>query len=139
MGDYEKHILDDYETRKQQGQQTLFDIESIPDAKRTTIAELSDWLDTLRERELSETLRKAAEYDQKDLIVVGQTMGTLLGLPIADEQTAIQLACAFYALGKVARVIGAIAGGRAPQADSWYDLRIYGTMGLKTLETGRWA
>jgi hypothetical protein len=129
----------DWEASQTEKEGRLFDPGSLPDEKAQAVAELAMWLEGLRERELSETLRKAAQYNNTDLIVVGQTMGTTLGIPVADERTAIQLGCAFFALGKVARVIGAIAGGGQPQADSWYDLHIYGIMGLKTHETGKWA
>lgn len=117
----------------------LFDLGDLPDEKQARLEELRKWIDELHHKEDSETLRKAALYDNADLIVIGQTMGTLLGMQVTDERTAIQLACAFYALGKVSRVIGAIADGRAPTADTWYDLHIYGMMGLKAFETGRWS
>ena len=52
------------------------------------------------------------------------------------QQLGMQMACAFYILGKVARLISTPQGGHAE--DSMYDIMIYATMMQKIRATGTW-
>lgn len=130
MGDYEANVMN--------GQQTLFDIESVPDDKKQRVRDLQAWMEKIRQAEQNETLRKAVEYGSSDLEVMGKTMLLLVPEHLRTEALGLQMAIGFYALGKVARLFGAFEDGRAPSTDTWYDLHIYALMGMKVQETGRW-
>lgn len=80
-------------------------------------------------------IKKREIYGSVDLDVIGNTM--LLAHPqlrteFADEDRmrGRELGVAYYALGKVARIIGAMVEGRMPAYDSWHDLAIYAQMAM---------
>lgn len=80
---------------------------------------------------------KANEYGAGDLEVMAGAMVTLqknLGWEMG-----ILLAIAFYAQGKVARILSALREGRMPSFDSWRDLEVYAMIGHKVQETGKWV
>jgi hypothetical protein len=49
-----------------------------------------------------------------------------------------ELGVAFYALGKMARIMGAYADGLAPSDDSWHDLAIYARMAQRVRHADGW-
>lgn len=131
QGDYEAHVLGGE-------QQTLFDINALPDQTKQRALDLKQWLADLEEKIGTETIRKAVQYGSADLKVMGNAMVLLLPPEHRSEQLGLQMAIAFYALGKVARVFGAFEQGHSPTHDDWFDLMVYAKMGLKVMETGRW-
>lgn len=135
MGDYEDRVSGEGVGGEQQ---KLFGLEDVPDEKAQRIEELRAFLLRLKDRELDETLRKAAEYGSSDLEVMAQAMLLLVPEAQRDRRLGLQMAIGFYALGKVARLFGAFEDGRVPSADTWYDLHIYGVMGLRVHEEGKW-
>jgi hypothetical protein len=130
MGDFEDNILG--------GQQKLFDVTELPDELQQRVLELKAWLEALEDKIGTETLRKAVQYGSADLEVIGHSMGLLLPEGARDQRMALQMGIAFYALGKIARVMGAFEQGHSPQYDDWFDLMVYAKMGLKVMDTGRW-
>lgn len=72
-------------------------------------------------------LEKARDYGSVDLRIMGAALVESFGVKPAQ---AVEAAIGFYALGKIARVLGACAEGREPNVDSWRDLRIYATMAI---------
>lgn len=96
--------------------------------------ELTMWLNSQHQREMDMLLPKAEAYGSYDLELIGVVMGDFCNV----GGNAQELGIAFYALGKLARVLSALKDGNKPSADTWTDLSIYGRMGLKVNETGRW-
>jgi hypothetical protein len=80
---------------------------------------------------------KAKEYGSLDLVIIGRTMRELLGIGegIIDDA---EIGITFYQLGKLARCISAINGGRRPSDDTWHDIVVYGMMVRRIRETGQW-
>lgn len=109
------------------------------------IKDLTDWWIATADSDIRTVAPKAVEYGAADLEVMGTAMQHLYpGMgQIRDlsERRAIglEMAIAFYALGKVARLFGAFEQGRVPNLDSWYDLAIYTGMARKVRETGSWV
>jgi hypothetical protein len=67
--------------------------------------------------------------------VLGAAMRPLVPrAAVSDEELAI----AFYAYGKLSRIIGAISDGRRPSDDCWHDLGVYARMAQRVRETGDW-
>lgn len=102
------------------------------------VADLEAWLRNVFTTELPGTLDKAELYGAADLQVMADAMGVMIPSIAGDNGLKLQAAVAFYTLGKVARVIGALRDGRSPSEDTWYDTHIYGLMGLKVYQTGCW-
>jgi hypothetical protein len=107
---------------------------------------LSAWWIEHAQAEIDMVVPKAIEYGSVDLKVMGEALVHLLPKAVlADmdrtekEKVGQEMACAFYALGKVARVFGAFEQGRLPSVDTWLDLGIYCRMAQRIRETGVWG
>lgn len=131
MGDWEDNVA------KVQAAATQMEESAEALIRPENIEELAQWWETLQERELPEVMRKAELYGSEDLKLMGAAMQALV--PGLDEAGGLQAAVAFYSLGKIARAMSALAEGRSPQGDDWYDLSVYARMALKIQETGKWT
>lgn len=105
--------------------------------------ELKTWWYNQASREVDKAIDKAIEYGAADLKVMGKAMECLLpekGMRKEEipERVGIEMAIAFYALGKVARVFGAFERGAVPSDDCWEDLGIYCRMAQHVRERGCW-
>lgn len=102
-----------------------------PDASPDAVA-LAAWMRDRLERGLPDTVRKRDAYGKSDLDVMGSAMAHLTAG--ADAARGTEMACAFYALGKVARITA--GDPTADTADSWWDLVVYAMFGLRLAEEG---
>ncbi len=91
------------------------------------------WLEKAIE-EVEATIPKAVEYSSSDLEVMGAAMEAM-GVP---EGSGVEAAIAFYALGKVARAVGALASGQRPSDDTWFDIGVYARMAQRVRAAGAW-
>jgi len=68
--------------------------------------------------------------------------GLLMGMGVdptaATPEVCAQAGVAFYIQGKVGRMLGALAQGRAPSGDTWLDTGVYARMAQRIQETGGW-
>ena len=107
-----------------------------PKSKKDTLA-LDAWWRDDTEVELAGVMPKAIEYGSSDLRLMGQAM--LMFMPQCEGKVdAEELAIAFYALGKTARLIGAYVDGRVPSEDTWHDLAVYAKMAKRVRAVGQW-
>jgi len=120
------------------------DSEAREDTFEARVEAISDWWTSHVAAVIEKTAPKAVEYGASDLDLMGQAMQA--SLPIPAEWTLEEkaefgryAACAFYALGKVARIFGALEQGRLPNPDSEFDLEVYSIMMARIRETGRWV
>lgn len=122
-------------------QATGIDWGRLGDTKGERVALLKKFWQDMTDEEIEKVIPKAVEYGSADLEVMGEGMKVLLRSvfkrPIEDAE-ALEMACAFYALGKVARMFGAYADGRMPNEDAAYDLGVYCRMIQKIRKTGSW-
>ena len=100
------------------------------------------WLETAK-ADLALALPKAAEYGgakegSADLEVMGDALAVLVGLEDAPSAVRQELACWFYALGKVSRLISDYRQGRPGKSDSWTDLVVYAMMARRLQAVSRW-
>lgn len=99
--------------------------------------QLAQWWREKAEAEIDQTVAKAVEYSATDLIDIGRSMARAAGRQV-DDAHAAELAIAFYALGKVSRIMGAIERGELPNMDSWFDLGVYARMAQRVRQFGSW-
>lgn len=102
--------------------------------------ELLDWWRGVSDSDAAKTLPKAQEYGSADLRLMGAAMLELL--PNGEElppRLGQEMAIAFYLLGKIARMIGAYAGGQEPSLDTLMDTRIYAMMLQRVRDKGEWV
>jgi hypothetical protein len=106
------------------------------------LAQLKAWWMTYCEDTFDQIAPKIAAYSSHDLEVMGTGLVALTAADIADPLEArrfgLYTACAFYALGKVARLTGALERGVLPDPDSELDLLVYSIMMRRVRETGGW-
>ena len=100
---------------------------------------LAEWWRLQAEAELDKTLPKVREYSAVDLEIMGAAMLAGPGVRIRRPQGfGIEMAIAFYVLGKVSRAIGAYQEGRQPSDDTWFDIGVYARMAQRVREEGTW-
>jgi len=95
------------------------------------------------EADLKRARAKAMEYGSHDLEIMGTSMVALLpegGLLDGQSRHAagIEMAIAFYLMGKASRMFGAYKKGTTPGDDSWRDGSIYSMMARYVRANGRW-
>lgn len=101
---------------------------------------LHKWMAEHHARLQQMTGEKAHEYGSLDLSIMGASMSKLwpgIG-ESAPPAAQLQAAIAFYLMGKVARVLSALAEGKPPPTDSWLDAEVYAMMGGYVQEHGQW-
>ena len=101
-------------------------------------SDLAQWWVTQAETEVEQTIAKASEYGGDDLEWMGQVLLDTMNTTAHPDVTPSEVAVAFYALGKITRIIGAYKEGRRPSNDSWLDLHVYAGMGIRVREVGKW-
>lgn len=100
---------------------------------------LSDWWRRLTNDDIAATLPKVQEYTAADLQIMGDTMRQWMpGGDTQPERWGIEMAIAFYLLGKIARAVAAYREGRVPSDDTLKDIRIYAVMMQRVRDTGGW-
>lgn len=105
----------------------------MSDEQRTFDA-IAQWWRDQADAEIKATVPKAVEYSSTDLVDIGRAV---LGPGLTDQQYA-EAGVAFYACGKIGRIMGAIREGREPSDDSWFDLGVYARMAQRIRHSGGW-
>ncbi len=75
------------------------------------------------------TAAKCTEYGSNDLYGIGHNVAKLAGHTV-DNNTAFEMGCMFYVLGKIERAISALERGEPASDDTWFDLHVYSNMVL---------
>lgn len=110
---------------------------AIETAHRELKDELTLWWLGRAKAETDMVVDKAIEYGATDLVDIGHQLARTAGRTICDQDAA-EWGIAFYALGKVSRIMAAIAEGRQPSEDSWLDLGVYARMAQRVKQCGGW-
>lgn len=105
--------------------------------------ELAEWWANTAISEINMVVAKAIEYGATDLRDLGYQILEMAGRrPIErdayDDAVATEVGIAFYAQGKLARIVAAVKEGRRPSVDSWLDLGVYARMGQRVHQVGGW-
>lgn len=100
------------------------------------LPELFRWMEVHQHDIRTMADAKAFEYGSTDLQIMAGAMVQMF--PGIEPAEALQAAIAFYALGKISRVISSFKEGRPAPADSWRDLEVYAMMAQRIMEQGGW-
>ena len=112
----------------------------VPEIDTSRLMLLHKWMAQHHAELQQMTGEKAAEYGSLDLSIMGAGIAKLwpgIG-ENAPPAAQLQAAIAFYLMGKVARVLSALAEGKPAPTDSWLDAEVYAMMGGYVQEHGRW-
>lgn len=110
----------------------------------SAIARLEGWWADHAHNATKRTVPKAIEYGSSDIDLMGAAMASMMRGELAGATDAERLqfgryaAISFYALGKIARIFGALEQGKLPHPDSEFDLEVYAIMLARVRETGGW-
>jgi len=101
------------------------------------------WWRQTAQTDYEKTIPKMHEYGgaqggSSDLRTMGYALAELAGLHDAPEPVKLELACWFYALGKISRLISDYKQGKQGKPDTWFDLSVYAMMARRIQETGEW-
>lgn len=101
------------------------------------------WLNTAL-CDFNATVPKMMEYGGEhgtegaaDLRTMGDALATLLGWG-AFTPVALELACWFYVMGKVGRLISDYQQQREGKEDTWFDINVYAMMARRIQAVGQW-
>lgn len=119
-------------------QERIPGVETGPSREEYLSRQLAGWWRGQAEKEIERTVLKAVEYGAADLEVMGLAMLHLVPREKRSRQLGLEMALAFYALGKVARLFGAFERGELPGSDTWFDLGVYCRMAERVREFGEW-
>lgn len=86
---------------------------------------------------------KMAEYGgteegSADLQIMGNALAELCGMHDAPDAVKQEMACWFYALGKISRLVSDYKQNSRGKDDTWHDLTVYSMMARRLQEAGRW-
>lgn len=73
-----------------------------------------------------------------DLRIMGFALSELRMPPGSSPAVQQEVACWFYSLGKIARLISDYNQGRPGKTDSWHDISVYSMMARRLQESGNW-
>lgn len=101
------------------------------------------WWRDVSEADALAALEKASQYGSADLRIMGEAMAALV--PDIDKldndsrrSFGLEMAIAFYLLGKVSRLFGAYQSGSSPSDDTWHDITVYSMMARHIRVKGEW-
>jgi hypothetical protein len=107
-------------------------------------ADLVEWWITTAAQDYVSTIPKMLEYggDQgtsgaADLRIMGDALATMLGWG-AMTPVALEMACWYYTLGKVGRLVSDYQQQRHGKTDTWFDICVYAMMARRIQEVGQW-
>lgn len=93
---------------------------------------------------------KVDEYGAHDLEIMGAVLAVFayrehltdvfskIGEGYRHDTVGTEMACWFYVLGKVSRLVSDYLAARPGKADTWHDITFYSMMARRIQETGRW-
>lgn len=105
--------------------------------------ELDRWWSATTRNDMRQAIPKIDEYGgtlegSADLRVMGFALSELRMPPGSSPEVQQEVACWFYALGKVSRLISDYNQGKPGKPDTWHDLTVYSMMARRIQEAGRW-
>lgn len=99
---------------------------------------LLDWWRMTAADDAAACAAKADEYGSVDLEIMGEALLKMIGWQEAPTRVGIEIACAFYALGKAARMLSAYSRHELPSRDTLLDMHAYAMMVRRVREVGQW-
>lgn len=115
-------------------------MENVESREQVLRQELMEWWSVKSLDAAERTIPKAVQYGERSLEMVGEVlMKAIVPERAWSKRMALEIACVFYAFGKLSRAWGSIERGELPQDDDLFDLGVYARMAERIQETGRWV
>lgn len=107
------------------------------------VSSLEDWWSETSLADREQMAPKIEEYGgtsegSADLRIMGFALAELRVPEGASDAVKQEIACWFYTLGKVARLVSDYNQGKPGKPDTWHDLTVYSMMARRLQATGRW-
>lgn len=109
-----------------------------PGTSVEALADLRDWWLSTAQADMAMVAPKAVEYGSVELEEMGAALARMMGRSDLSRARRVELACWFYAMGKMQRWTAAVTRGEFVSDDTLTDLGIYTLMVRRAREAGTW-
>lgn len=109
-----------------------------PGASVEALADLRDWWLSTAQADMAMVAPKAVEYGSVELEEMGAALARMMGRSDLSRARRVELACWFYAMGKMQRWTAAVTRGEFVSDDTLTDLGVYTLMVRRAREAGTW-
>lgn len=109
-----------------------------PGTSVEALADLRDWWLSTAQADMAMVAPKAVEYGSVELEEMGAALARLMGRSDLSRARRVELACWFYAMGKMQRWTAAVTRGEFVSDDTLTDLGVYTLMVRRAREAGTW-
>lgn len=115
----------------------------VPPITFESESEIKAWWHSVAQADIEAMLPKITEYGgteegSADLQIMGNALAELCGMHGAPDAVKQEMACWFYALGKISRLVSDYKQGKPGKVDTWHDLTVYSMMARRLQAVGRW-
>lgn len=109
-----------------------------PGTSVEALADLRDWWLSTAQSDMAMVAPKAVEYGSVELEEMGAALARMMGRSDLSRARRVELACWFYAMGKMQRWTAAVTRGEFVSDDTLTDLGVYTLMVRRAREAGTW-
>lgn len=109
-----------------------------PGTSVEALADLRDWWLSTAQADMTMVAPKAVEYGSVELEEMGAALARMMGRSDLSRARRVELACWFYAMGKMQRWTAAVTRGEFVSDDTLTDLGVYTLMVRRAREAGTW-
>ena len=109
-----------------------------PGTSVEALADLRDWWLSTAQADMAMVAPKAVEYGSVELEEMGAALARMMGRSDLSRTRRVELACWFYAMGKMQRWTAAVTRGEFVSDDTLTDLGVYTLMVRRAREAGTW-
>ena len=109
-----------------------------PGTSVEALADLRDWWLSTAQADMAMVVPKAVEYGSVELEEMGAALARMMGRSDLSAARRVELACWFYAMGKMQRWTAAVTRGEFVSDDTLTDLGVYTLMVRRAREAGTW-
>ena len=109
-----------------------------PGTSVEALADLRDWWLSTAQADMAMVAPKAVEYGSVELEEMGAALARMMGRSDLSAARLVELACWFYAMGKMQRWTAAVTRGEFVSDDTLTDLGVYTLMVRRAREAGTW-
>lgn len=109
-----------------------------PGTSVEALADLRDWWLSTAQADMAMVAPKAVEYGSVELEEMGAALARMMGRSDLSAARRVELACWFYAMGKMQRWTAAVTRGEFVSDDTLTDLGVYTLMVRRAREAGTW-
>lgn len=109
-----------------------------PGTSVEALADLRDWWLLTAQADMAMVAPKAVEYGSVELEEMGAALARMMGRSDLSAARRVELACWFYAMGKMQRWTAAVTRGEFVSDDTLTDLGVYTLMVRRAREAGTW-